>query len=128
MQHVLDAPSTNRHSQFESVDETVKSIQHQINGINTALRQQQIYREQGDNESMLRIYKTAADALDKIGEVYSQKTNELIAELWERAGVQLRGTRNYSEYYCCFTNAMAHYKQANKHEKFLQAFRNLYHS
>ncbi len=132
MQQVLDAPQAQRRRiRFESVDEAVNRCndgrQYQLGQINTALRRQQIYREQGDNENMIKMYRAAADALDEIGRfAHSQKTNELLGELWERAGKQLRDTRNYAEHYHCVISAMARYKQANKHEKFLQVFRNLY--
>ena len=95
--------------------------------IEAAIRKQQNFRESGDYNNMIRMYNAAADALDEIGRLtHSQKTNELLGELWEQAGKQLRDTRNYAEHYHCIINAMAHYKQANNHERFLQAFRNLY--
>lgn len=129
MQQVLDAPQAG--IRFESVDEAVNrcndGMQYQLGQINTALRRQQIYREQGDNENMIKMYRAAADTLDEIGRIaHSQKTNELLGELWERAGKQLRDTQHYAEHYNCVISAMAHYKQANKHGKFLQVFRNLY--
>lgn len=129
MEQVLDAPKI-RWLKMESVDEAVNrcndGIQYQLGQINTALRRQQIYREQGENENMIKMYRIVADVLDEIGMTRCQKTNELLGEMWERAGKQLRNTWHYAEHYHCFTSAMAHYKEANRHEKFLQAFRNLY--
>jgi len=132
MQQVLDAPLTqHQRVRFESVDEAVErcgdSMQHQLGPIYAALSAQQKYRERGDYDNMIKMYRVTADTLEEIGRrAHSPKTNEMLGELWERAGAQLKGTRHYAEHYHCFTSAMAHYKEANKHERFLQAFRNLY--
>jgi len=121
MQATLNPPAT-------SIDNVVQDrTQIQLVFIEAAIRKQQNFRELGDDKNMIKMYRTAVEALDELGEYeHLMRTHKQLGELWERAGKQLKGTSHYAEHNHCFTSAMAHYKEANKHERFMQAFGNLY--
>lgn len=95
--------------------------------IEAAIRKQQNFRESGNYNKMMEMYKTAAEALDELGEYkHVMRTHKQLGELWEQAGEQLQDTPHHAEHYHCIISAINHYKNANKWDKAHAAFRNLY--
>ena len=121
MQATLDPPT-------RSIDTVVQErVPIQLVFIEAAIREQQKKRELGDDKNMMKMYRMAAEALDELGEQeHPRLTHAQLAELWEQAGEQLRGTRYYAEHNHCVISAINHYKDANQWDRAYGAFRKLY--
>ncbi len=121
MQATLNPPA-------KSIDTVVQErTPIQLVFIEAAIRDQQNFRERGDDKNMMKMYRTAAEALDELGEYgHFMRTHEQLGELWEQAAEQLQGTQHYAEHYHCVISAINHYKDANKWDRAYGAFRNLY--
>lgn len=120
MQATLNSPT--------SIDDSVQErTPIQLVFIEAAIRKQQNFKELGDYKNMMKMYRTAAQALNELGQ-YEQamRTHEQLGELWEQAGEQLQGTRHYAEHYQCVISAINHYKDANQWDRAYLAFRRLH--